>query len=117
MEESAIRLKQLLDETGMSQQELADKSGVHKSKISKYIKGEYCPKADAAQKMGEVFNVSPVWLMGVEGIDRHNQPTMSSDNSSPDIEKALELYRLYKEANPQVQSAVEILLRPSQSDS
>ena len=116
MEESALRLKQLLEETGMSQQELAEKSGVHKSKISKYIKGEYCPKAEAAQKIAAVFNVSPVWVMGIEGIDRNNQPTTSGDKSSPDIEKALELYRLYKDATPQVRSAVEILLKPTRPD-
>lgn len=116
MELSAIRLKEIIDEKGISQQELSVKSGVHKSKISKYIKGEYCPKADAAQKMAEVLNVSPVWLMGVEGIDRYNQPTMSDNTTSSDIDKALEWYRLYKAANPQVQNAVEILLKSSQSD-
>jgi len=116
MEESAIRLKQLLDETGMTQQELADKSGVHKSKISKYIKGEYCPKADAAQKMAEVFNVSPVWIMGVEGIDRQNNPIGENKNADADIKKALELYKLYKNAIPQIQLAVENLLKPSQPD-
>lgn len=117
MEESAIRLKQLLEETGMSQTDLADKSGVHKSKISKYLKGEYCPKADAAQKMAEVFNVSPVWLMGVEGIDRNNNPI--GQEKKPDLEtaKALELYKLYKSAIPQIQKAVENLLKPSQPDS
>lgn len=66
MEEYAKRIKMLLEETGMTQQELADKSGVHKSKISKYLKGEYCPKADSAKKIADVFNVSPVWVMGVE---------------------------------------------------
>lgn len=116
MEESAIRLKQLLEETGMSQTDLADKSGVHKSKISKYLKGEYCPKADAAQKMADVFNVSPVWIMGIEGIDRYNNPIGKSTSPDSDTARALELYKLYKSAIPQIQKAVEALLKPSQSE-
>lgn len=116
MEESALRLRGLLDETGMTQQELADKSGVHKSKISKYLKGEYCPKADAAQKMAKVLNVSPVWLMGIPGVDRKNNPNASlNSTNSLEIEEALKLYKQYKNAIPQIQSAVDSLLKSDES--
>mgnify|MGYP002527172924 CR=1 FL=1 len=113
---AATRIKQVMEEKGMTQLDLASKSGVSQSHISRYLNGKYEPKSFHAQKIAEALGVSPVWLMGIEGVDRNNQPTTSGDKSSPDIEKALELYRLYKDATPQVRSAVEILLKPTRPD-
>ncbi len=39
------------------------------------------------------------------------------DYESRDIEQALRLYEYYKRSIPQVQSAVDALLKPTQSDS
>jgi len=119
MENSAIRLKMLLDETGMKQQELVEKTGIDKSKISKYLKGEYCPKADAAYKIALVFHVSPVWIMGVEGIDRYDNPINqqnTKDYSQSDIERALQFIDKYDKLVPQVQEAVRSLLESGQSN-
>ena len=113
MEESAKRLKLLLDETGMKQQELADKSGLHKSKISKYLKGEYCPKADAAQSIAEVFNVNPVWLMGLN-VSREI-PKNETDNPKQ-ILRGLKFVEKFDNASPHVQEAIRSLLELSQSD-
>lgn len=112
MEESAVRLRTLLEETGMSQQELADKSGIHKSKISKYLKGEYCPKADAAYQMALVFHVSPVWIMGVEGIDRYDNPVSPNNikRSQVDVDRALNFMEHFDNASPHVQDAIRSLL-------
>lgn len=42
-EETAKRLRYALQECGLSQQELASRSGVSKSSISQYINGTHTP--------------------------------------------------------------------------
>lgn len=63
---SSKRLKKLLEETGMKQQDLADRSGVSKNSISQYISGRSIPSNISAGKMSLVLNVDPVWLMGYD---------------------------------------------------
>lgn len=63
---TAKRLKMALDDAGLSQQELADKSGVAKASISQYINGSHSPQNLNSGKMGEVLGVNPLWLMGFD---------------------------------------------------
>lgn len=49
-------LRSLLYETGMTQQELADKSGLTKSTISKYLNGQIMPSVAALVNIYHVFN-------------------------------------------------------------
>lgn len=62
------RFKEALNENHMSQQELAEKTGIGKSSISQYCNGTNCPARDRAEVIGRVLNVNPVWLMGFEVV-------------------------------------------------
>lgn len=64
--ETARRLQEALDEKHLSQQELADKSSVHKSSISQYLHGDHKPSNITSAKMGSILNVNPLWLMGFD---------------------------------------------------
>ncbi len=57
----------LRDKKGMSQTELADKSGVSRVMIGKYERGEAAPSIDAAKKIADALEVSLDNLVG-EGI-------------------------------------------------
>lgn len=63
---TAERLVRVLEMYNIKAQELADKSGVSKSSISQYINGIHAPSNISAGKMAEVFDISPVWLMGFD---------------------------------------------------
>lgn len=63
---SSRRLGSLLSELGISQQELADKSGVFKSSISQYLTERATPSNINAGKMAKVLSVDPLWLMGYD---------------------------------------------------
>lgn len=63
---SSKRLGSLLSELGISQQELADKSGVLKSSISQYLSERATPPNINAGKMAKVLSVDPLWLMGFD---------------------------------------------------
>lgn len=64
---SSRRLGSLLSELGISQQELADKSGVLKSSISQYLTERATPSNINAGKMAKVLSVDPLWLLGYDG--------------------------------------------------
>ena len=61
-----MRLRKILDDQGLSPQELADKSGVSKSSISLYLHGYNEPKTKNAKKMADVLGVNPMYLMGFD---------------------------------------------------
>ena len=78
------KVKQLREERGLTQEELAKKLGYsHKSSINKIESG----KADLTQskiiEIARVFGVSPCYLLEVEGEwDRHDEnasPTLSTE--------------------------------------
>ena len=99
------KIKARREELGLTQEQLAHRLGFKsKSSINK-IEME---KNDISQSKIKLF---------ADALDC--DPTYFIDdsiNSDQDIKKALELYNQYKNAIPQVQTAVEALLKPPQSD-
>lgn len=118
---SASRLKQILEMRNMSQQELADKSGVGKSSISHYINGSNEPGNKSAYLMSKVLRVNPMWLMGLDAPMEVQDAETPTANKSPDLDEetlnrlqlALEMYEKYCKAIPEIQEAVENLLKTS----
>ena len=137
-----LRIKQRREMLDITQEELAKRMG-YKSK-STINKIEKCIN-DVAQSnvinFAKALNTSEAFLMGCtddpnmkvkfavqspeELLDNLNKaiPTthisisddIVNDDVSPEVEQALELYKLYKSATPQVQKAVEVLLKPAES--
>ena len=54
-----------LNASGLSQSELGRRSGISKSRISKYAQGTYVPKQDAVYLLAQALGVSPSWLWGM----------------------------------------------------
>lgn len=98
------RIKQKRIEKGMSVEELAAKLGKNRATVYRYESNEIenLP-ISILPPIATALGVSPVYLMGWE-------------DDQPEVEKAMKLYDQYKKAIPQVQNAVETLLKPPQSD-
>lgn len=62
----ARRLREGLDVCGMTQAELAKRSGISKSSISRYIKGDWEGKQSAVYEIAKVLGVTEAWLMGYD---------------------------------------------------
>jgi transcriptional regulator with XRE-family HTH domain len=62
-------IAELRDKKGISQVDLADKSGVSRVMIGKYERGEAAPSIDAAKKIADALGVSLDHLVG-EGLYR-----------------------------------------------
>ena len=63
---TAKRLKEAMAEKHLSQQQLANASGVSKYCISYYVNGRHSPDNIQAYKLSKVLEVSPEWLMGLD---------------------------------------------------
>lgn len=77
--ETKDKLRQAMLASGMNQRELAKRSGLSEASISRYLKGQMIPRANAATKLATVLHVEPVWLLGIEGVDYVIENTYSLD--------------------------------------
>lgn len=116
-----LRIYNKRKELGWSQDELASRMGLKsKSTICKIERGEDNLTADSVQKYADALGVAPAYLLGLE--DSKGGKTVkqllfeaeSDDQDDSVINRAMEYYEKYMNASPEIQSAVELLLKSSQ---
>ena len=74
------RLNEALRLRGLSAAELASKSGLQRSSVSRYLSGENVPRSLAIGKMAQALNVSPAWLLGYDlTLDGKEKPRVDID--------------------------------------
>lgn len=95
-----------LSDSNMTQQDLANISGIGKSSISHYCHGTHCPDNIRAIKLAEILKVNPLWLMGLSEI---KEPVTK--------DRAVELESLFFSAPQDVQDSVLTLLKAAQPPS
>ena len=89
-EKFSYRLTVLLDESNMTQTQLAEKIGTTNVTICRYINGERVPRIDVASKIADIFNVSLDYLLGIsENVDSENL------TKNQDLDIALLMKNLY----------------------
>ena len=64
------RLQIAFKQSGLTQAQLASATGITKSSISRYLQGEFEPKATAVVKLAAALNVSVEYLMGMESTEQ-----------------------------------------------
>lgn len=62
-------LKKILKEKNITQSELSKLTGIGKSSLTAYLKGEYKPKQDKIYKIAKALEVSPFEIMGPAYFD------------------------------------------------
>ena len=77
------RIRELLDETGISQTDFCKRTGINKSALSNYLKGDRVPRQDQLSKIADAFNVSAAWLMGYDIPKRDESELLFYDESDP----------------------------------
>ena len=58
------RLKEILNERGMTQREIAEKAGITEASISRYIAFQRVPKVTHVLKIANALNCSCDYLLG-----------------------------------------------------
>lgn len=133
---SKERLFELMNTYKLNQTEFCKKTGIQKSALSNYLNGDRVPRQDQLSLIADAFNVDPAWLMGYD-VPMYLRPLMKAyergdfarsitDNEidilkklraleatySPEqIERGLEFISLYQNAIPEIQAAVDSLLK------
>lgn len=63
---TADRLRMAMSDANKTQADLMRDTGLQRSAISRYLSGEYEPKALAVGKMSKALGVSEMWLFGYD---------------------------------------------------
>ena len=66
------RLSQVLSIKNITQTELCKRTGIPKSAMSQYIKGNFEPKQDRIYLIAKALNISEAWLMGYD-VSMHKE--------------------------------------------
>lgn len=124
-------IKKRRKELNISQQELAEAVGYKgKSMISQVEKGLVDLPESMIIKFADALHTTPYYLMGWEKVHTtvsghgfdvvevhvENTPDQETLNNNM-MKRAIRLYDLYLQAPPEIQAAVETLLKVSKSDS
>ena len=62
----AQRLQQLMDIEGIRAADIVRATGISKSRISHYLKGDWEAKQDSIYYISEAYSLDPAWLMGYD---------------------------------------------------
>ena len=85
------RLRTAIDMRGISQTELAKKTGISKSSISHYLKGDWEGTQDAVYALALALNVSEAWLMGFDAkMERGNN--LTAPQSTDDMDEINQIF-------------------------
>lgn len=85
MDNFSKRLKTAMKARGLSQTELAEAAQLDKGAISRYVRGEFKPKAKNIILIAEALNVNVPWLLGDEDIPMDIDPTIDYHITDEDV--------------------------------
>ena len=79
IEPLATRLRELTEETGVSQTELAAAIGVTRQAVNSYTLGNTVPNSDVLLNIAKYFDVSTDWLYGTSEIEKPADQVLDQD--------------------------------------
>ena len=122
------RIKQRREELNLKQIELAEKVHISKQTLYKYENDIITNiPSNKLEEIAAALDTTPDYLMGWEKFEIVHDGNIIYDRDAAikelliempngsDTKKAIELYSMYENATPEVQSAVELLLKSAQS--
>lgn len=111
-----IRLRR--EQLNIGQTELAKRIGVSKQTLYKYETDIVTNiPSDKIEELAKALSTSPAYIMGWEDSEELKEARSRFVNDYVQNDKARQMFELYKQAPPEIQAAVEILLKSRQSDS
>lgn len=112
------RLIELMEYYNINQTELCNRSGLQKSALSNYLNGDREPRQNQISLIADAFNINPTWLMGYDvqmEMPEIKRESIESDISNADVFKAVQMFKSFMSAPPEVKATIELLLKATQS--
>ena len=123
------RLNEALEKRDMRPVDLANKTDIPEATISQYRSGYAKPKYQRIVRIADALNVNLTWLMGgdvpmeknrgsvdISFLDIQNNNIEVTYPDPSDLARMQELYQKYQNALPQIQAAVDSLLKQDKPD-
>lgn len=117
MNKYGLRLKQLREQAGYSQEELAKLLNTSRSRIGMYEQGRRQPDFEMQEAIADLFNVSFDYLFGRSEQDILTEQLASLADGPEEIKDFLDFYTDYKHLDQKSRDAVWNLLKSLGSDS
>lgn len=87
------RIKQLRENRGLIQENLASELGITQQMLSKYERDVLCIKVDVLKKIAEYFNVTTDYLLGISEVKRDLQGQMKMNKTLDTYYDLIEIYK------------------------
>lgn len=117
MNKYGLRLKQLREQAGYSQEELAKLLNTSRSRIGMYEQGRRQPDFEMQEAIADLFNVTIDYLFGRSEQDILKEQLDHLSSSPEDVQEFLDFYADYKHLDRKNRDAVWNLLKSLGSDS
>lgn len=117
MNKYGLRLKQLRQENGYSQEELAKLLNTSRSRIGMYEQGRRQPDFEMQEAIADLFNVTIDYLFGRSEKDILMEQLASLSDDENEIKEFIDFYSDYKHLDQKSRDAVWNLLKSLGSDS
>lgn len=116
MEKVGEKIRKLREETGTSQQKIADLLGVTRQSLSLYEKGERTINVEALGKLAEFFGVSADYLLGLSDVRSTEQDMRTACEVTGLSEKAVKniqstYYTMAKEERETIEAIKDAILK------
>lgn len=80
----SARLKEAIQASGLTQRELASKTGISEVSISRYVKGSQRPTRAALFMLASHLNITTSYLLGDDADEQSVADAIQDDNSLPE---------------------------------
>lgn len=104
---TAQRMRQILDERGITQTQLSEATGISRASISQYVNGVHTLSNLSAEVIGTYTHVNPLWLMEFD-VDK-DEPLCGSPAIHVSVEE-MALIDRYRKADNTTKSIIRKIL-------
>lgn len=102
------RFKELCEKKGVSVSKACKDIGISPGNVNNWKQRESIPSSEICNRIAEYFNVS------IDYFVTGKIPSIKNFQPSPEQQNAIYWYKLYSMASPEVQKAIDLLLKPSE---